>query len=157
MTRLLAHVHAESEVQHGQLLVLDLNTAHPDPAELWAGGDPDGWLFAGPGWVELISQESGHFAGLDLYGYDGPPEPPGGDWEDVAETRLTLPHGQVTVYRLFGDQDSPTTDLGFRGTVRLRVHSRGREKIRWAMGGDKAPHQLRGIESYALQFWPDPE
>lgn len=155
MALLLAHVHAESEVQYGQLHVLDIDTETPDPAEMRAG-DPDGWLFAGPGWVVLISAENGHFAGLDLYGYDGPPEPPEGDWEDVAETRLTLPHGRMTVYRLFGDQDSPTTDLGFRGAVRLRVHCRGREEIRRVQYKDYVPDLPRGIENYALQFWPDP-
>ncbi|MDT3439319.1 MULTISPECIES: hypothetical protein [unclassified Pseudofrankia] len=103
-------------------------------------------------WISIASNVNYHVAGVRLELWRGEP-PQQDDWEAHADVAFSCTTGNVYLSGTGGTQSEEAFELGGPGTYHGRVHSRGREEAREALGtSGEVPERM---EQYLCQFWAE--
>ncbi|ALG11096.1 DUF6042 family protein [Kibdelosporangium phytohabitans] len=140
MTLLRSYEDDEYLPEYSTIVLRDLHDRDEwppgDPALLEGASNasPCGtFVRAGHGWLQASASDERQTLRLEYH--DSAP-PPGGDWDDLAETPYQSPAGVLGTTSMTGSMMDPDLSLGGPGPHRVRVARRGR--------------------AWCLQFWPSP-
>jgi hypothetical protein len=113
----------------------------------------DGPVTAYPNRVDFRSVAQFHQASVILSAWDGPPDPPEGDWDDDHEVAFESDSGQVLLCGVTSGCDSEAFRIGPpHHLYGLKVYCGGRDRtIEAENSSDPVPEDS---EWYDMRFWP---
>ncbi|MGW7207605.1 MULTISPECIES: hypothetical protein [unclassified Streptomyces] len=142
---LLARQHLDAEVMFYGLWMEDVGASFDDEPR---PDEPFGSSSGG----RVVIHSGGHTHTADFCAEVWDEKPPAvpGPWEELTQTQIDAPAGQVRLWTYAGMTKEDIV-LGQPGrTWGVRVHVRGRQEVRRLAELDVP----EGIEHYLVQFWP---